>query len=443
MIRNERYGIRLAMVAMIVGVVLSGTSVYGQTQDSGTVISLEDGSRHYWISFSPDGDNIVTSGNDGRIRIWDAKTGEVVKVFDSVATIGYGSVEYSPDGTQIVATGNYEVVDEETGEQVALVQVFDAATGAEIHRLKRHPYGTARAYYSKDGKKIYSSGFFSDQYLCVWDAETGALLNAWKIDKFQNKFTVSPDERFIALARSLSGKASAIRIIDAATGDSLTEFLFDTLAPTSFPWLSDSRHLAISLAPHSLYLDKMPIQLVDVETHEVVRTFAGHAQGVGEMSISPDGNYLASCGNDNVVRVWDINTGQELDTLSSAGDIVRFSPDGGSISVLGYGVSLIWTLPKSSSVPVTGDLVNDMNVTCRPNPATSSTDVLFRLDKANTVHLSMLDAQGRVVVAGIDEAMAAGDHLVPVGVSGVPSGAYFWVVRVAEKTMVRSLRVVR
>ena len=46
------------------------------------------------------------------------------------------------------------------------------------------------------------------------------------------------------------------------------------------------------------------------------------------MAYSPDGKRLASGSDDNTVKVWDAQTGQEIRTLKGGGPFVVFSPDG-------------------------------------------------------------------------------------------------------------------
>ena len=66
------------------------------------------------------------------------------------------------------------------------------------------------------------------------------------------------------------------------------------------------------------------------------------------VSFSPDGKALASGSvSDNFVRVWDVNTGQQINTLSindeewifGAFDVV-FSPDGNTIASVGFSIHL-------------------------------------------------------------------------------------------------------
>ena len=41
----------------------------------------------------------------------------------------------------------------------------------------------------------------------------------------------------------------------------------------------------------------------------------GHEGAVQSLSLHPDGRRLASCGDDNTIQVWDLQSGEHLQTL--------------------------------------------------------------------------------------------------------------------------------
>ena len=75
--------------------------------------------------------------------------------------------------------------------------------------------------------------------------------------------------------------------------------------------------------------------IYDVETGEELNTLTGHTDVVWSVSFSPDGSTLASGSADRTIRLWDANTGEHLHTLTRHTGFVRnvsFSPDGSKLA---------------------------------------------------------------------------------------------------------------
>ena len=77
------------------------------------------------------------------------------------------------------------------------------------------------------------------------------------------------------------------------------------------------------------------VRLWDTNTGEQIQALTGHRNWVPSVSFSPDGSTLASASADDTVRLWDANTGEQLQTLMGyTGSVysVSFSPDGSTIA---------------------------------------------------------------------------------------------------------------
>jgi len=82
---------------------------------------------------------------------------------------------------------------------------------------------------------------------------------------------------------------------------------------------------------------KTSIYLWDIEKRELIHIFYGHNLRVKSLSFSPDGEKIASCSNDQTIKLWNIASLTEIYTLQVDASQVCFSTDGKSLFCSGSG----------------------------------------------------------------------------------------------------------
>ncbi|MEW6336613.1 MAG: WD40 repeat domain-containing protein [Acidobacteriota bacterium] len=245
------------------------------------------------IAWSGDGRWIVTTGNDGRVVLWDAATSARLAVLDSVegtqvtglamhpgskivaatTTPGTVSIWDLPDGgvRGMLRDGERPQADlafDSSGGRLAVgardgsVAVWNWAEAALVRRLE-HGRGTTHPVWSPDGRTLAVGG--GDGAITVWEADSGRLLRTLSGHQGSvNAVRFSPDGARIA---SASGDQSTC-LWDARGGDMLV-CVPSASQVYNLAWSPDGvRLLAMPLEKSLTWLDAVPLR-------ERVRSDAG------------------------------------------------------------------------------------------------------------------------------------------------------------------------
>jgi WD40 repeat protein/tRNA A-37 threonylcarbamoyl transferase component Bud32 len=116
-------------------------------------------------------------------------------------------------------------------------------------------------------------------------------------------------------------------------------------------------------------------------------TLRGHLKSVASVAISPDGEMLASGSLDNTIKLWNLNTGQEISTLkghSKSVGAVAISPDGQTLASGSWDNTIrLWNLKKADKIrTLAGHFSQVVSVAFSPNGeilASSSLDNTIKL----------------------------------------------------------------
>ena len=272
------------------------------------------------VSFSGDGQTLVTGSWDKTVRLWDVATGTLRKTLEG-HTNWVHTVSFSPDGLTLVSASY--------GWGAETVRLWDVATGTLRHTFEGYTFNVKSVSFSPDGLTLVSA---SDGAVRLWDVATGTLR-----DVFQHggrlSVSLSPDGQILAILASASygWGAETVRLWDAATGTRLR-----TLDPSNF-YSYDNIH-SVSFSPDGQILasghGSGNVRLWDVSEGTLRHTFEGHVSFVNSVSFSPDGTTLASGSSDETVRLWDVSEGTLLRTLPIGASVnsVAFSPDGKTLA---------------------------------------------------------------------------------------------------------------
>jgi WD40 repeat protein len=311
------------------------------------------------VCFAMNGTHLVAAGKDRLIRLWHVESGECL-----LTLRGHGntinSVAVSQDGSKIVS-----------GSWDHTVRLWDAQSGDCLRVFKGHEDHVRCVRISPDNRWLASSA--DDHTVKIWDMQGNCL------------FTLPHESIVFSLAVSedgeklVSGAYGTLRVWQPTTGQCRFSLRAHESSIFSLALSHDGNKVVSCSSDKTIKLWDIsnPQSDLDLEGHEkmitafhfnqkgdlaasgardnqvalwttndgkLLRRLNGHQDHVRSVSFYQ--NYLASCGDDKVIRVWDVTTGETLYQLVGHEKLVScvfWSMDGSKIVSGGRnGMILVW-----------------------------------------------------------------------------------------------------
>ena len=277
------------------------TSFPKVTIDGQYTIELKGGENDkiLTLAFSPDGTHLASGRADTTIQLWDTMNRRKPLTLQK-HTGWVNTVAFSPNG-KMLASGSTD----------RTVLLWDTATGELITRIDEHINGIAALTFSPDGTTLASAS--TDGTILFWNTET------WN----QLPTRITDHAQFIKAATFINNTDTLVTV---AFNGITTLWDLKTWQKSDIPF-TESRDLiaALSFSP-----DGTQFASIRVNGHLLFRA----GGGIYNLISTPD----------QLIRLMNVSTGLELQTLSGAMDFssVTFSPDGKTVAFSGKRKIRLW-----------------------------------------------------------------------------------------------------
>jgi len=310
------------------------------------------------LLFSPDGASLATAGHDNFVKVWDITPPRELLTVQPFIEDGWAAVTgitFSQDGT-IMATGGgaggVSLWDPVTGERLntleghddwvgglsfspdgdrlasgsddSTVKMWDTTTGELLFTLTDHEGWVNSLVYSPDGATIASAG--NDAQSFVWDATSGEMIYQFPLSDSAWGIAYSPDGTLLA-----TGSLLGVTIRDMATGQTMSEIDYEHNAIHVY-FSADGSHLITA------GVDGV-VRIWELETGQQVQEINADQNILQGSSVSHDGTIIATAASGSDVRLWDYQSGERLLTVEGAREgviLAKFTPDGQQLVTSGY-----------------------------------------------------------------------------------------------------------
>ena len=243
----------------------------------------------------------------------------------------------------------------------AKITTVDASSGTRIHCYNIQEEGLYSMEASLDCEKVAVSVYSDSTFaIKVFDVETKKILLTENSER--EIYPLILNNNYIV---TISYPDTNLRVINIIDGREIMTYKEPATDKNAANFSSDGHLLVlanstnkyganfISHGNREVYSENN-ITILDIITKEVKNKWQGHNNLISSVAFSPDDKKIVTASYDGTIKIWDVETGEELITSEKVGESLtsaNFSPDGKYVISSFYdGTISIWDVETGKEI---------------------------------------------------------------------------------------------
>jgi len=345
------------------------------------------------VAVTPDGKRLISGSSDRTLKVWNLKTGETLFTLNGHSS-KVNAVAVTPDGKRLIS-----------GSSDRTLKIWNLEAGEDLFHLTRHENSVNTVAITSDGKRVISTGImhtfslrslilslqkklieveeheifetlleqiFSWQKMFMsYSSSSKPTLKCWNLKTREEVFPFAITNRNYwveAVAVTPDGN----RLISVSSDDTLKLWSLETEEELLLLKLQSKRFYQVWRFIYSIYKTiqllrggirngnyicviflafSIILNMIDIILDIIFKAIGASSR---KIAVTPDGKQVISASNSGTLKVWNIQTGEEIFPLMGHSDSVNavaVTPDGKQmISSSSDNTLKVWNLEPGDGV---------------------------------------------------------------------------------------------